>query len=105
MPHGFPFRLLNMHFLILQTVTIIVAHMARTKVPFFWNMARLVPLVLAVVNAHMGYMPNSQVVLLFFCLNMVHFVHYSVSLVVQIADFLGVSVFKLGGPTCVDSRS
>ncbi len=89
----------------LQTITIIVAHMARTEVPYFWNMARLLPLVLAVVNAHLDFLPNSQVILILFCLSLVHFLHYSVSLVVQIAGFLGVSVFKLGGPTAVDSRT
>uniref|UniRef100_A0A6T8K3P4 CDP-alcohol phosphatidyltransferase n=1 Tax=Hemiselmis andersenii TaxID=464988 RepID=A0A6T8K3P4_HEMAN len=86
-----------------QTLAIIVAHMAHTEIPA-WNYLRMVPMLLAVANARVQLVPDSQVVLMVFCGSLVHFVHYGVSLSAQIAEFLGVSVFKVGPPTCVDTR-
>lgn len=87
-----------------QTVTIIVAHMARTKVPAMLNYVRLVPALLAVANARLHTVSDSQAVQMVFCAMAVHFLHYSASLSVQIATYLGVSTFKVGGPTCVNKR-
>ena len=87
-----------------QSVTIIVAHMARTAVPF-WNYLRMLPILLAIANAHFQLVSDSQCVAMVFSFSAVHFLHYTVSLSVQIASFLGVSTFKVGAPSCVDTRS
>mmetsp|Transcript_37502 Transcript_37502/g.73327 ORF Transcript_37502/g.73327 Transcript_37502/m.73327 type:complete len:392 (+) Transcript_37502:88-1263(+) len=86
-----------------QSVSIIVAHMARSEVPG-WNYLRLLPVVMAVANTQLRLIPDSQAVLMIFCGSLVHFLHYAVSLAAQIASFLGVETFKVCTPTCVDTR-
>lgn len=47
---------------------------------------------------------DSQATQMVFFVLCVHFLHYTICLSVQIATFLGVSTFKVGGATCVDKR-
>mmetsp|Transcript_21893 Transcript_21893/g.50538 ORF Transcript_21893/g.50538 Transcript_21893/m.50538 type:complete len:111 (+) Transcript_21893:873-1205(+) len=86
-----------------QSVVVIVAHMARTPFPLHAH-ARTIPTILFGLAAYTSTMSDSTAVAYMLACNLTFFCHYSLHICLDISTFLGISVFKCAAPTTIDPR-